>query len=311
MTSNAHNSSQSGITPTKETIVSAHIDWISNTVPHHIVRDHENKVILLDDYLAGYQTVRATMGYAQARRYQSGAIMQWHDKYPTMGVHVTYSAQALRHASENFNLDQTQILEYLTQFGRTSRIDVCVDVENEQIDISQLYSDVKSGKVKTRARQFDYVESAKAGNELGARTVYVGSMTKRKKLLRVYDKGMQLNLDHFMTRFELEVHGEPARQAVKEIKKQSDTIEQTIRGMIAGYANFDDTHAGKYLSSSMPIKLSHPKYQKSDTAKWLIDVVARTLAKETYRDYNVFSDFTKAFQFHLEQLQAEEQFHNE
>lgn len=303
------NNSQSGITSTKQSATSAHIDWISVTAKHSDVRGNENAVILLDDYKAGYKTVRATMGYAQARKYQSGAIMQWHDKHPSMGVHITYSSQAIRSATENFGLDAVQILDTLTRFGRVSRMDVCVDVANVPIDISQLYSDMKSGKVKTRAKTFDFVESAKVGNEAGARTAYVGSMHKRKKLLRVYDKGMQLNLDDYLTRFELEVHGVPAQHAARELMNSWDNFAGTIRNLIAGYADFSDTQAGKYLSSDSPIKLSHPKYQKSDTAKWLIEVVAKTLANESYKDYNTFEEFTSAFKYHFEQLIALENHH--
>lgn len=274
------------------------------------MRDVQHGVVLLDDFKSPYTITRATMGYAQARRYKSGAIVQWHDKHPKMGVHVTYSAQALQFAAENFKMSQSEILNHLTEFARVSRIDVCIDVDNVEIDIRQLHLDMRSGKVKTRAKTFDYVESAKAGNEFGARTAYVGSMHKRKKLLRVYDKGLQLNLDNFKTRFELEVHGAPAQSAVTILKSSPDVMAQNINGMITGYADFSDTHAGQYLSSNNPIKLSHPIYKKSDTAKWLVDVVSKTLAKETYKDYNVFEEFSKAFQYHLEQLIAEEQYHD-
>jgi len=302
---------QSGITPQKQAELSAHIDWISVTAPHHDMRDNERHCVLADDYKNGFKTVRGTMGYTSARQYQSGAIVQWNDAHVSMGVHVTYSAQALRYASENFNMEQTEILESLTAFGRLSRIDVCVDIASVPIDISKLYADMKSGTVRTKAKTFDYVESAKAGNEQGAKTAYVGSMHKRKKLLRVYDKGMQLNLDDYLTRFELEVHGVPAQQAGRELLREYSVFADTIRNLIAGYADFSQTHAGQYLTSNMPIKLSHPKYQKSDTAKWLVETVAKTLAKETYKDYNVFEEFTKAFKYHLEQLIAEEQYHED
>lgn len=306
---NKANNLQSGITQQKQAELSAHIDWVSVTVPHHDMRDNERHCVLADDFKAGFKPARGTMGYTSARQYQSGAIVQWNDAHVSMGVHVTYSAQALRYAAENFGLEQTEILENLTAFGRLSRIDVCVDVANVPIDISKLYTDMKNGTVRTRAKTFDYVESAKAGNETGARTAYVGSMHKRKKLLRVYDKGMQLNLDDYLTRFELEVHGVPAQQAGRELLREYSVFAETIRGLISGYANFDNTHVGEYLRSDMPIKLSHPKYQKSDTAKWLIETVAKTLAKETYRDYNVFEEFSKAFQYQFEQLIAKEQYH--
>lgn len=309
--SNSASNSQSGITSTKQVETSAHIDWISVTYPHAAIRENGTRGVLADDYNDGFKVVRGTMGYLQARQYKSGAIMQWHDKHPSMGVHVTYTAQALRYASENFGLDQVEILEALSQYGRVSRCDLCVDVLHAEIDIEALYKQAKSGVIKSRAKQMSYIEQAKSGNEKGARTFYIGSMTKRKKLLRVYDKGAQLNLDHYLTRFELETHGLPAQSAVKGITENAEKSAQAIRDMIAGYADFSDSLVGQYLTSNNPIKLSHPKYQKSDTAKWLIEVVAKTLAKEAHRDYNMLSEFMQSFTYHYEQLTASERYENE
>ena len=309
--SNVANHLQSGITSTNQAEISAHIDWISVTYPHAYIRENSGRGVLADDFTGGFQTVRGTMGYAQARQYESGAIMQWHDRHPSMGVHVTYTAQALHYASENFGLSQVEILETLSEFGRVSRCDMCVDVANVDIDINALYNQAKSGIVKSRAKQFSYVENAKSGNEKGARTFYIGSMTKRKKLLRVYDKGMQLNLDNFLTRFELETHGQVAQTAVKGVIASAENSADTIRGMINGYADFSNTQVGQYLSSSCAIKLSHPKYQKSNTAQWLVDVVAKTLANEVYSSPNLMSEFMDRFKFHIEQLQNSERFENE
>jgi len=281
--SNALNNSQSGITSTNALEVSAHIDWISVTVSHHTMREATHGVVLYDDFKLPFVAARGTMGYVAARRYASGAIVQWHPAHPKMGVHVSYPAQALEYAANNFGVSQHDILAQLTAFGRVSRLDMCVDVKNVEIDIQQIHKDAKSGKIKTRAKQFDYVESAKAGNERGAATTYIGSMHKRKKLLRIYDKGAQLNLDHFKTRFELEVHGLPAQNAAKVLMKAPESMAENIHGMITGYADFTGTKAGKYLSSDIAIKLAHPQYQKSKTANWLIDTVAKSLAKEVYK----------------------------
>lgn len=269
--------------------------------------DLEHRVILLDDFQAGYKAHRGTNGYLNARRYNSGAIAQWHDNHPSMGYHVTYSAQALRYAAENFNLTQDEILETLSGVGRVSRLDLAIDLSNVKVDIRQLHQDAVHGVLKTRAKTFDYVESAKKGQELGASTTYIGSMHKRKKLLRIYDKGMQLNLDEYKTRFELELHGQLAQNASMTLKNDIENMGKTIKSLINGYADFSQTHVKDWMASDNPIKISHPVYQKSDTAAWLIDVVAKTLAKETYLDYNVFTHFTKAFEAHYNKLiQSEE-----
>lgn len=303
--------SQSGITSQGQAQVSAHIDWISVTHQYDTMAESPETGILTDDFMASYNNVRGRMGYTSAREYSSGAICMWNEQQKSMGVHVTYSAQAIRYAAENFNLSQQEILERLSANGRISRLDICVDVANVEIDIRKIYTQARDGTIKTRAKQFDYVESAGAGNEIGARTAYIGSMTKRKKLVRVYDKGKQLKLENFLTRFEMETHGLPAQQAGKELLKAQDSMAETIRAIINGYADFSGSVAGKYLASDSAIKLSHPKYQKSDTANWLVGTVAKTLANEVYRDTGVFDAFIQALQFHLENLQAEEQYHGD
>lgn len=298
----------SGITSQDIPLVTAHIDWISVTHPYNSMIDAPTTGVLTDDIKGAWNNIRGRMGYASGREYESGATVMWHEQQKSMGIHVTYSAQAIRYAAENFNMDAVKILERLTEFGKVSRIDICIDVENVEIDIRKIFEQARNGVIKTRAKQFDYVESAGGGNEIGARTAYIGSMRKRKKLLRVYDKGKQLNLDTFLTRFELETHGYPAQQASQELL--SGDMAQKIKAMINGYANFNDSHAGQYLSSSSEIKLSHPKYQKSNTANWLVETVAKTLANEVYSDNKLFDEFIKSFQFHLENLYNLERRHD-
>jgi Replication initiation factor len=297
------NHSQSGTSAT--VTVSAHIDWISYTVNPISNRKVDNGLVLFEDFKKPYRQVRATNGYSNARQYVSGAIVQWHPAHPSMGIHCIYTAQALSFASKNFGLSQDAILEELSQYGRISRIDLCLDIGGMDIDIRKLYKDALSGKIKSRAKTFGYVESAEKGNEKGAATAYIGSMHKRKKLLRVYDKGKQLNLDDFKIRFELEQHGKIADDSAAILRKDPERIAENIAGLIKGYADFTDTVAGFAFDGTQAIKAKHPEYKKSDTAKWLIEVVAKTLAREVSSDYNVLDDFMSAFKYHLTSLAAE------
>lgn len=300
---NGVNHSQSGTSATVK--LSAHIDWISYTVSAMKERSADNGLVLIEDFKNPYRVVRATNGYTNARKYVSGAIVQWHPTQPKMGIHCTYSAQALSFASENFGLSQDEILSELSQYGRISRLDVCMDIEGMDIDIMGLYKQALKGEIKTRAKSFGYVESAEAGNEKGAATAYIGSMHKRKKLLRVYDKGKQLNLDDFKIRFELEQHGQLANGSAAILRKEPTRIADNIAGLIKGYADFKDTAVGFAFDGKQAIKAAHPQYKKSDTAKWLIEVVAKTLAKEVNSDYNVLDDFMSAFKYHLTQFASD------
>lgn len=277
--------------------ISANIDWISATYPYRL-KDNSFPLVMPDDHKNGFQLVRGANGYESAKQYQSGAYEMWHGKHEGMGVHVVYSAQAIAYACENFGCEQWEILDYLSQSAKLSRLDIALDVANIPIDIRQMHSDALSGKIKTRVKSLDYIERAEIGAEKGARTLYFGSMTKRKKLLRVYDKGMQLNLDNYLTRFELETHGAIAQNATKTLLSDIESLANTIRGMIRGYVDFQDSVPLEIFTSDK-IKIALPKYQKSNTANWLIGTVAKTLANEVYLDRSVFDDFIAMFQYHL------------
>lgn len=240
--------------------------------------------------------MRGINGYSKARQYNtSGALELWHPDYPQMGTLVIYTAQNIHNACENFGCTPVEILDYLSVSAKISRLDVCLDVYNYDVSIRRLYHDCLDAKVRTRAKQFSFTESASSGDENGAMTAYIGSTKKRKKLLRIYDKGKQLGLDTLLTRFELETHGTLSDNATHELLSNQAQIGATIRGMIQGYADFTETHVAPIFEGVSDIKLVHPQYKKSDTAKWLLDVVAKTLAKECFTDSTLYSKFSERF----------------
>jgi len=116
---NVANLSQSGTYATVK--LSAHIDWISYTASAMSARNVENGLVLMQDFFQPYRVVRATNGYSNARQYKSGAIVQWHPNHPSMGIHCTYSAQALSFASENFGMSQDAILDELENWKVNNR----------------------------------------------------------------------------------------------------------------------------------------------------------------------------------------------
>lgn len=283
--------------------VSANIDWISASYPfgyEHVT----GKIAVLPSENQGLKT-SGMYGYDKATRYNSGAIKLESSVSQKMGIHVVYTAKAIAKAHELYGYSQDYILNYLMGGARITRLDVCIDVKNSPVDIEQLYRDAKSGAIKTRAKQFGYVESATEKDEKAhtAATCYIGSMHKRKKLLRVYDKGAQLGLEFDLKRFELELHGALSNNAAHMIRGYGfDEMGETIKSMIAGYADFSGTHAGEIFTSVEPVKIAHPQYKKSDTAAWLTKTVAPVLAREVLEDPELFNHFFWAFNAEMEKL---------
>lgn len=284
--------------------LSANIDWISATFPFGFDKEKWQAVTLPIEKDLGIPA-KAMNGYSEAYKYPSGAIVMTNDDRPDMGVHITYSAQSIARVFELYKTPQQDLLEYIMRHAKITRIDVCVDVSDVQIDILDLYLKAKQGFVKTRSNSFGFIESAKKGKEIGAQTMYVGSQKKRKKLLRVYDKGAQLGLESYLTRFELECRGEIGHNAGTVLRgtKISD-YGIVIAGMIKAFADFTQTQVGEFFNvDEIPVAL--PKYRKSDTAQWLLSTVAKTLAKETWLDNDLFPLFVQAFKEYYQEIASE------
>jgi hypothetical protein len=302
---NAASNLPTGITSERK--ISACIDWISATYPY-AYRAKNQPTVLPDDWIGGFEKVHGINGYSHAKLYQSGALECYHPEQEQMGIHVIYTAQSLLSACENYNCSQYEILDYFSESAKITRLDLALDAENIEIDIRKLYEQMLTGIVVSRARTFDFTESAKAGNEIGARTAYVGSMRNRKKLLRTYDKGMQMNLDHYLIRFELETHGGIAQNAACLLLDDISRMQETIAGMIQGYADFSKSVAAPVFADVASIKIGLPRYQRSDTANWLINSVAKTLAKETDKDPFVAQAFLSKFQQEYEAIQLSKEY---
>jgi len=218
--------------------VTCGIDWIS--VTYKSCPDSYWKTLPEDG--ANRVEYSPKNGYTIGYRCRTGATIQWNDDRPDMGHHVVYSASAIKEASEEFGYTQERILHYLTEFGRVARIDLRIDAENYGVNISDLYQQALNGKVETRSKTAGYEDSGTVGSkEAGPNTVYIGSRKNRKKLLRVYDKGAQMGLELDLKRFEIEYHGEIARNAVKTLKSTNmSDYGAVIGGMIKGFANWSE-----------------------------------------------------------------------
>lgn len=283
---------------------SVNIDWISATYPTGYNDNKWQTCVLPQEHREGVPS-RPMNGYTLCYKYPSGASLQMNSDRPDMGIHVTYSAKAIAKSMTEFDCTQGQLLHFLMRGAKITRLDVCYDIPYREIDIRELYHDAQRGNIKTRSKSIGYVESSKIGKEEGAATLYIGSQKNRKKLLRVYDKGSQLDLNHYLTRFELEQRGIISDNAAKLLKAQDlDDYGKVIVGMIKSFADFKDTSVGDLFEvDKVPVKV--PQFRNTDTASWLINIVAPTLAKEMFHEQSVYFDFIDKVKFEYQILADE------
>lgn len=263
--------------------VSTAIDWISATYKSATIAGIGTagiaRLIQKSD-LPAFQVMtwkisKARNGYTDAMESNTGIIIMSNIDRPDMGVHIVMSGGTLRRC-QDMQLTPTDILHWLLRNDyRLSRLDIAVDAYDSGLEIEQLADAVTGGTVKTRARKAPYVDD-KMGK---GKTQYVGSMKKRKKLFRAYDKAVEQGVDGMdWKRFELELHGNSASVARNEILKPQP-MGKTIQALIIGYVNFPEIREWVSIMGEDELKIGVPMDAGGDTHKWLLTQVAPALAR--------------------------------
>jgi hypothetical protein len=210
-----------------------------------------------------------------------------------MGWHVIYSARAINQLKELEGVTQRQLLQHLSDGAKVTRLDVKLDAKDSGLRIASLYTDAKAGRIETKSRSVGYVESAETGAEIGAATCYVGSLKRRTKLLRVYDKAAQSKEFGDLKRFELELRSPTTLTPVKRLKSANeDTWGAIIGGLIKGFCYWPDNFAIVSIFSDLSaIKIGVTQAPTGNTNLWLLNVCAPVLAKQSILDSSLFVEF--------------------
>lgn len=283
------------------------IDWLSVTakVKDDSVRLYSGVLPYLSD--EPYEEIKPKLGYTIARRFTAvGVIEMSNPERPDMGIHSIYSGQALaRMQSAGFN--PVTILQWHVGKGHNvARIDVKLDCIDTGLDIAALASRADNGEIETQAKAITNVQSMGCSGH----TLYIGSLKKRKKLLRIYDKAAELGtaLDGVLSdhkRIELEVHGKPATSLAKELASSSN-IGLQIAGAIKGYANFQSDEVWQEIFHCADAwKLGSQSAIKTDgRVDWLLKQCAPALAKELAVNPAFMALFTERVTYELEKIGA-------
>lgn len=266
------------------------------------------KFIPIDDLDHKYEITKPTIAnYKQARRYQSGILLQWDDKQPRMKQHVTLSGDTLANL-RLYGFDDTDIIVWLKCLNKPKfgRIDVAVTAKRkDDSDIEftpdyawQLY---QSGKCKTRLQADKPIVDINKNVE----TFYVGRRDKRKRLLRIYDKGLDIGeTANKIIRIELETRDkEPATKIADEVGKGAN-----IAGLIRRYVDFDDDVFDEIMQSKPLPRWRVDNHQKTDheldnKIKWMLESCAPAIGRLFAElpdgfDSPLLDKFTSRIQYH-------------
>jgi len=276
--------------------VSYIIDWISAT-NHGVAPNHFRYIYPRIQNIAEYERTKGLLGYDNVSKHRTGVLILRSTTRGDMGTHMIYSGKSLQRIRENYSTSAVDVLEYhVRNESKISRLDVAIDVFDSKLDIGQLKRAVELGEIDTTARKFPYIEDITSG----AKTLYIGSMTHRKKLVRIYDKAKeQGDMQRDWKRIELEVHGKPAHTLAKSVVFANTA--SAIAGAIKGYVNFPKNPVwDKIFKDFESFKIGSQDSGDSDTRDWLLNSVAKTLAKMQVIDDSITSDFMESVMKHYE-----------
>lgn len=214
-----------------------------------------------------FMPTKAMFGYSNAwTAVKTGLRIMTNFLRPEMGVMIVYDGTTLR------DIDWKGELQRIIKLGaRLTRLDVTVDFESSTNVAEQLFSATRAGEVVTKSKKFSIVKS-NTGD-----TFYAGSRSSGL-FMRCYDKGGQLGGDvNRLWRVELECKGDRATQAAYAMLGGGD---RAAAAMIKGFFDAPDVRPfyNAITNGVDTLTLDNTK-RKTDTERWLMESVAKTVAK--------------------------------
>jgi len=170
----------------------------------------------------------------------------------------------------------------LGEGGRVTRIDLAIDVFDQDIDIVALASTPRIKSAPGSCRKWNYFK----GHDGGC-TAYIGSR-KSEKFLRIYDKAAEQGItDRKWTRFELEIKGDAAKVVAEQVAALKEGEHALyIKGIMKAMFNPDHPLYQEIISAPAHIVTTN-KDTDDNTLEWLMNSVAKTLAKTIERRSDV------------------------
>jgi hypothetical protein len=256
------------------------IDWISATshkpggqlhyIAHPALRDYD-----------GWKVCSGANGYTHGSKHETGTRLYINYERNDMGKHIIYSGKAIGRIKEMFDISAFYLLRHHIESGHNiARIDIALDFLHTGVKVEDFVFAFDNKTITTRLRSATIVKSL---TDAGY-TFYLGSRKKRKKLVRIYDKGAETGTGLDWVRVELQLMGKPATQVGKMIATHSSMESVMLRAIkdvldCPTILVWRDAFSGKE-----PIKLQSESDIAGDTREWLESQVFSSLKREISLD---------------------------
>ena len=278
------------------------VDWLEGTSPvtaKDIRGLGQNAAMLTQTLPCDWRPDSAFNRYSLCLRHKSGlrALCGRAD----MGTHIIASGQALSNLARA-GMAADQLLAYAeSQTLHATRIDLALDCVEARIKIRQLYSEFKRKRADTGVKTAYMVQSENDGL-----TLYLGA-PQSDKHVRIYNKTAELKKRAVAppgvkdwVRIELVTMRDQAKAAAYHINHEG--IDVTARSFLLGFVDFPHNGAWVKALRGESFEIGHSEKTTTDTAKWLLEVVAKTLARELIADPSFYMEFLEMVQYQFGEL---------
>jgi Putative phage replication protein RstA len=224
------------------------------------------------------KSLRPRRGYQSGLSLDHGRVDLAPDR-PEQMIGILFTGSDLRaiHAAGYAHRD---LLHHVLEIGgKPSRVDCFADVfpslgSGGPADPDDLYMAHRAGVLNTRARTVSRV-SSEVVDKLPERTIYIGSRAS-ERLMRVYDKGLQLGAPFDYTRIELEMKRDYAQMWLAQAY-----LYGIQRAGCAAMRDFCYPDVGWYRTALAGdgVYLPSVGYRYGDTDRWLEHPVYQVLLR--------------------------------
>ena len=249
------------------------IDWISCTDKKPLENKSSYHPSLQDGI---WEECSGKNGYNIGQKHATGTRQYINYNRLDMGQHVVYSSKSLDRIKAMKNISGTDVLiHHINEGHNIARLDLAIDFLGYGAKVENFIFAFQNGYAITKLRKASVIQSLTDNGE----TLYIGSMKKRKNLVRIYNKGAEQGTDNDWTRVELQIMGKKATSTAMTIATSED-IKTTILGIIRSVIDFPTVSVWKSLTSDIQkIKMSSIPKTQGDTEKWIMTQVLPALAR--------------------------------
>lgn len=240
--------------------ISSKCDWIQGTFPYY-------KDLSFPEWIGTeHEEIQPIAGYNTGYKTSEGICVYTHTERRDQGTHFIAGGSAI----SRFQGNCADFLRHVvTEGANIKRIDLCIDIFDGNLDPRIATAELAAGRVRTHAKQSPRWDDPRTGGY----TQYVGKKTS-DTYMRIYDKGVEQGTELNWIRIECVWKGKRALPAANVWLASGN-----IQGMIRGFCEFTEWEEWDLVMDAPIQRVSVPQ-KETDTQKWLLDVAAKSLARE-------------------------------